>query len=50
MYDKSLVLEILEQILNSSKIIQDSFGIVDSSDYFLNSPQGLEKIEYYIVA
>jgi uncharacterized protein with HEPN domain len=45
MYDKSLVIEILTQILNASKTVAQRFEVVDSIDYFLDSPAGLEKLD-----
>ena len=45
MYDISLVIEILQQILNASKTVEQRFEIVDSIDYFLNTPEGLEKLD-----
>ncbi len=38
MYDKSLVIEILTQILNASKIVSKRFEVVDSVDYFTDTP------------
>ncbi len=45
MYDKSLVIEILTQIENAIKITLKRFEIVDSVDYFTNTPQGMEKLD-----
>ena len=45
MYDKSLVVEILIQILNASKIVAQRFEIVDSIDYFIDTPEGQEKLD-----
>lgn len=45
MYDKSLVLEILTQIENAIKITLQRFEVVDSVDYFTNTPQGMEKLD-----
>ena len=45
MYDKSLVIEILTQIENAIKITLQRFEIVDSVDYFTNTPQGMEKLD-----
>jgi len=45
MYDKSLVTEILIQILNASKTVAQRFEIVDSIDYFMDTPEGLEKLD-----
>ena len=45
MYDKTLVREILEQILSATQVIQQRFAVVESSDYFLDSPEGMEKLD-----
>jgi uncharacterized protein with HEPN domain len=45
MYDKSLVNELLEQILNAIKIILTRFEVVENSDFFLDSPEGMEKLD-----
>ena len=45
MYDKSLVVEILTQIENAIKITLQRFEVVDSVDYFTNTPQGMEKLD-----
>ncbi|MEA2072247.1 MAG: HepT-like ribonuclease domain-containing protein [Campylobacterota bacterium] len=45
MYDKSLVVEILIQILNASKTVAQRFEIVDSIDYFIDTPKGQEKLD-----
>ena len=45
MYDKSLVIEILMQILNASKTVEQRFEVVDNVDYFLDTPEGLEKLD-----
>ena len=45
MYDKSHVIEILTQIENAIKITLQRFEIVDSVDYFTNTPQGMEKLD-----
>lgn len=45
MYDKSLVVEILIQILNASKTVAQRFEIVDSIDYFIDTPEGQEKLD-----
>ena len=45
MYDKSLVLEILIQIENAIKITLKRFEVVDSVDYFTNTPEGMEKLD-----
>jgi len=52
MYDKSLVQELLEQILNATKIVSKRFEVVDSSDFFLETSEGMEKLDaeeiYYV--
>jgi uncharacterized protein with HEPN domain len=45
MYDKSLVIEILTQILNASEIVSERFEVVDSVDYFIDTPYGMEKLD-----
>lgn len=45
MYDKTLVQEVLEQIFNSAQIVSERFKVVESSDYFLDSPEGMEKLD-----
>jgi len=45
MYDKSLVIEILIQILNASKTVAQRFEVVDSVDYFIDTPEGQEKLD-----
>ncbi|MBT5934774.1 HepT-like ribonuclease domain-containing protein [Sulfurimonas sp.] len=45
MYDKSLIIEILIQILHASKTVEQRFKIVDSIDYFMDTPEGLEKLD-----
>jgi uncharacterized protein with HEPN domain len=45
MYDKSLVIEILTQIEKAIKITLQRFEVVDSVDYFTNTPQGMEKLD-----
>lgn len=45
MYDRSLVVEILEQIANAVDVVLTRFSVVDSSDYFLDSPEGMEKLD-----
>ena len=45
MYDKSLVSELLEQILNATKVVLARFEVVDSSDFFLDTPEGMEKLD-----
>jgi uncharacterized protein with HEPN domain len=45
MYDKSLVIEILVQILNASKTVSQRFEIVEIVDYFIDTPEGQEKLD-----
>jgi len=45
MYDKSLVLEILTQIGNAVKVTLERFEVVDSVNYFTDTPQGMEKLD-----
>ena len=45
MYDKTLVAEILEQILNASEVVLARFEVVESSDFFLDTPEGMEKLD-----
>ena len=45
MYDKYLVIEILTQIENAIKTTLQRFEVVDSVDYFTNTPQGMEKLD-----
>ncbi len=45
MYDKSLIIEILIQIENAIKTTLQRFEVVDSVDYFTNTPQGMEKLD-----
>jgi uncharacterized protein with HEPN domain len=45
MYDKSLVIEILTQILNASNTVSQRFEVVDSVNYFTDTPLGMEKLD-----
>lgn len=45
MYDKSLVQDILQQILNATCTIQDRFIPIKSVDDFTNTPAGMEKLD-----
>ncbi len=45
MYNKSLVIEILIQILNASKTVSQRFEVVNSIDYFIDTPEGQEKLD-----
>jgi len=45
MYDKTLVLELLEQVKHASEVVLARFEVVDSSDYFVDTPEGMEKLD-----
>ena len=45
MYDKSLVIEILLQIENAIKVTLKRFEVVDSPNYFTDTPEGMEKLD-----
>lgn len=45
MHNKALVKEVLEQIETAITTIKDRFRPVDSVDYFLDTPQGQEKLD-----
>jgi len=45
MYDTFLVVELLEQILNATNIVLTRFEVVESSDFFMDSPVGMEKLD-----
>ena len=45
MHNKVLVKEVLEQIDTAITTIKDRFKPVDSVDYFLDTPQGQEKLD-----
>ncbi len=45
MYDKPLVIDILGQVLNATEVILTRFEIVNSSSFFLDSPEGMEKLD-----
>ena len=45
MYDKSLVQDILNQILNASRTVQDRFIPIKSVSDFTNTPEGMEKLD-----
>ena len=45
MHNKSLVIEVLEQIDTAITTIKDRFKPVDSVDYFIDTPQGQEKLD-----
>lgn len=45
MYDKKLVVSILEQIKNSLDIILSRFLVIKTIEDFTNTPQGIEKLD-----
>jgi uncharacterized protein with HEPN domain len=45
MYDKLLVCELLEQILNATTVVLTRFEVVKTSDFFLETPEGMEKLD-----
>ena len=45
MHNKALVKEVLEQIETAITTIKDRFKPVDSIEYFLDTPQGQEKLD-----
>ena len=45
MYDKLLVVELLEQILNATNVVLTRFEVVGDSDFFIDSPEGMEKLD-----
>jgi len=45
MYDKSLVQDILNQILNATRTIQDRFVPINAVEDFTNTPAGMEKLD-----
>lgn len=45
MYDKSLVVEILTQVLNAAKTVEKRFEVVTSVAYFTDTPEGMEKLD-----
>ena len=45
MYDKSLVIEILIQIENAINTTLKRFKVVDSVNYFTDTPEGMEKLD-----
>ncbi len=45
MYDKLLVVELLEQILNATNVVLTRFEVVSDSDFFIDSPEGMEKLD-----
>jgi uncharacterized protein with HEPN domain len=45
MYDKELVSELLGQVSDAAKVALDRFEVVDSVEYFTDSPSGKEKLD-----
>jgi uncharacterized protein with HEPN domain len=45
MYDNELVREILLQLQQSIRTIEQRFAVVKNPDYFTNSPAGMEKLD-----
>jgi uncharacterized protein with HEPN domain len=45
MYDKLLVRELLKQILNATNVVLTRFEVVEKSDFFLDTPEGMEKLD-----
>ena len=45
MYDKELVRDILLQVRGAIETVQQRFVLVNSPDFFTNSPQGMEKLD-----
>ena len=45
MYDKSLVYEILEQILEASKVVKERCNFAKSRDDFIDTTKGQEKLD-----
>ena len=45
MYDKSLVYEILEQILDASKVVKKRCNFAKSRDDFIDTTKGQEKLD-----
>lgn len=45
MFDTELILEILQQMECALNIIQQRFSVVNSVDDFLDTPNGLEKLD-----
>lgn len=45
MYDKTLVQDILNQILSATRTVQDRFEPIKSIDDFTNTPAGMEKLD-----
>ena len=45
MYDKTLLKELFVQILNATEVVLTRFEVVESSDFFLDTPAGMEKLD-----
>ena len=45
MYDKTLIIEILEQINNAVNIVLQRFEIVEGVNFFTDTPEGVEKLD-----
>jgi uncharacterized protein with HEPN domain len=45
MFDRELVIEILSQIDDAIEVVRSRFSIIHSSDDFLATPEGLEKLD-----
>lgn len=45
MYNKELLLDILQQVSSAVKRVRQRFEPVTSADYFTDTPQGMEKLD-----
>jgi len=45
MYDKSLVVEIMQQIIDASKKVSLRFGVISCVEDFTDTPEGMEKLD-----
>ncbi len=45
MFDQELVIEILSQIDDAIEVVRTRFSVIHSSDDFLSTPEGLEKLD-----
>lgn len=45
MFDAPLTIEILQQIDQAIEVVRSRFSVIDSIDAFLESPEGLEKLD-----
>lgn len=45
MFDKELVLDILNQILNATQKVITRFTPIETAEDFTNSPEGMEKLD-----